>query len=81
VRHVNGDLPDSTSYSSRTAALFSATNQHSPTSPAKALRTLARAGFLSTEALDAKIEAFIACFNATMAKPFKWSYQGKPLAA
>ncbi|VFN03428.1 MAG: hypothetical protein BECKG1743D_GA0114223_104723 [Candidatus Kentron sp. G] len=23
--------------------------------------------------------AFIDYFNATMAKPFKWTYQGKPL--
>jgi hypothetical protein len=23
--------------------------------------------------------AFIAYFNRTMAKPFKWTYQGKPL--
>ncbi|VFM98344.1 MAG: hypothetical protein BECKG1743D_GA0114223_110403 [Candidatus Kentron sp. G] len=25
--------------------------------------------------------AFIDYFNATMAKPFKWTYQGKPLTA
>jgi len=24
---------------------------------------------------------FIAYYNRTMAKPFKWTYQGKPLAA
>ncbi|NCA72118.1 MAG: IS630 family transposase, partial [Sphingobacteriia bacterium] len=24
---------------------------------------------------------FIDVFNATMAKPFRWTYQGKPLAA
>jgi hypothetical protein len=31
--------------------------------------------------LEAKIEAFIDYFNKTMAKPFKWTYQGRPLAA
>ena len=31
--------------------------------------------------LKAKIEAFITYFNNTMAKPFKWTYQGKPLTA
>jgi len=25
--------------------------------------------------------AFIAYYNRTMAKPFKWTYQGKPLTA
>jgi hypothetical protein len=24
--------------------------------------------------------AFIAYFNATLAKPFKWTYKGRPLA-
>jgi len=31
--------------------------------------------------LHAKLMAFIDYFNATMAKPFKWTYQGKPLTA
>ena len=26
-------------------------------------------------------EAFIAYFNETMAKPFRWTFSGKPLAA
>jgi hypothetical protein len=30
--------------------------------------------------LKAAIEQFIAYFNATMAKPFRWTYTGKPLA-
>jgi hypothetical protein len=30
--------------------------------------------------LRTKIEQFIAYFNATMAKPFRWTYAGKPLA-
>ncbi len=42
-------------------------------------KLLRRGNFTSTEDLKAKIEAFIAYFNKTMAKPFKWTYQGKPL--
>ena len=30
---------------------------------------------------QAKVLAFIDYYNRTMAKPFKWTYQGKPLAA
>ncbi|TME99816.1 MAG: IS630 family transposase, partial [Chloroflexi bacterium] len=29
--------------------------------------------------LRTQVLAFIAYFNLTMAKPFKWTYQGKPL--
>jgi transposase len=36
--------------------------------------------FTSTENLKSKINAFIKYFNKTMAKPFRWTYQGKPLA-
>ena len=46
-----------------------------------ARKVIRRGNFLSTEDLKTKIEAFIAYFNTTMAKPFKWTYQGKPLAA
>ena len=46
-----------------------------------ARKILRRGNFASTEDLKAKIEAFIDYFNETMAKPFKWTYQGKPLAA
>lgn len=31
--------------------------------------------------LKERIEAFIAYFNETMAKPFRWTFTGKPLAA
>ncbi|MEM9216494.1 MAG: IS630 family transposase, partial [Cyanobacteria bacterium P01_F01_bin.150] len=31
--------------------------------------------------LKAKILAFVDYFNRTMAKPFKWTYKGKPLTA
>jgi hypothetical protein len=46
-----------------------------------ARKVIRRGNFTSTEDLKTKIEAFIAYFNNTMAKPFKWTYQGKPLAA
>jgi hypothetical protein len=40
-----------------------------------------RGSFTSVEDLEKKMSAFIDVFNATMAKPFCWTYQGKPLAA
>jgi len=46
-----------------------------------ARKVIRRGNFTSTEDLRTKIEAFIAYFNKTMAKPFKWTYQGKPLRA
>lgn len=46
-----------------------------------ARKLLRRASFTSKENLKARIEAFIAYFNATLAKPFKWTLTGKPLAA
>ncbi len=46
-----------------------------------ARKVIRRGNFAGIEDLKAKIEAFIAYFNETMAKPFKWTYQGKPLAA
>ena len=44
-------------------------------------RLLKRAGFKSTEELRDRILAFIDYFNRTMAKPFKWTYAGRPLKA
>jgi putative transposase len=44
-------------------------------------KLLRRGSFPSIEDLRAKVLAFIAYFNRTMAKPFKWTYQGKPLHA
>jgi transposase len=44
-------------------------------------KVIRRGSFASTEDLRAKIEGFIAYFNHTMAKPFRWTYRGKPLAA
>ncbi len=42
-------------------------------------KLLRRDSFASKTELKARIEDFIAYFNKTMAKPFKWTYQGKPL--
>ena len=47
----------------------------------EARKLLRRASFTSKEHLKARIEAFIAYFNRTLAKPFKWTMTGKPLAA
>ena len=44
-------------------------------------KLLKRASFTSLEDLRQRILAFINYFNETMAKPFKWTYKGKPLAA
>ena len=46
-----------------------------------ARKLLRRASFKSKEHLKTRIEAFIAYFNRTLAKPFKWTMTGKPLAA
>ena len=42
-------------------------------------KLLRRGNFTSPDDLRNKVLAFIAYFNRTMAKPFKWTYQGKPL--
>lgn len=42
-------------------------------------KLLKRASFTSVEDLQARVFAFVAYFNATMAKPFKWTYGQKPL--
>ena len=44
-------------------------------------KLLRRGNFTSTDDLQTKVLAFIAYFNRTMAKPFRWTYQGKPLHA
>jgi len=41
---------------------------------------LQRGKFASVADLKAKVLAFVEYFNRTLAKPFKWTYQGKPLA-
>ena len=44
-------------------------------------KLLKRGSFTSVADLQAKVLAFIDYYNRTMAKPFKWTYQGKPLCA
>ena len=46
-----------------------------------ARRVLKRGDFRSVDELSDKILAFIAYFNRVLAKPFRWTYTGKPLAA
>jgi hypothetical protein len=46
-----------------------------------ARKLLKRSNFDSVADLKAKVLAFIAYFNQTMAKPFKWTYQGRALTA
>jgi transposase len=42
-------------------------------------KLLRRGNFTSKEHLKQRIEAFIAYFNTTMAKPFRWTMKGRPL--
>ena len=44
-------------------------------------KVLRRGNFCSTDDLRQKVLAFIAYCNKTMAKPFKWTYEGKVLCA
>jgi transposase len=44
-------------------------------------KLLRRGSFTSKEHLQQRIESFIAYFNATTAKPFRWTMKGKPLLA
>jgi len=44
-------------------------------------KLLRRGSFPAVEDLKTKLLAFIDYYNRTMAKPFKWTYQGKPLVA
>ena len=44
-------------------------------------KLLKRGSFTSVADLQTKILAFIGYYNRTMAKPFKWTYQGKALVA
>ena len=46
-----------------------------------ARKLLKRGNFISVADLKAKVLAFIDYFNRTMAKPFRWTYQGKALVA
>lgn len=44
-------------------------------------RVLRRGNFTSVDELRQRLLAFISYFNRTLAKPFKWTYTGRPLAA
>jgi transposase len=44
-------------------------------------KLLRRGNFTSLDDLKAKVLAFIDYYNRTMAKPFRWTYTGKPLTA
>ena len=42
-------------------------------------KLLTRGSFTSVQDLETRVLAFIDYYNVTMAKPFKWTYQGKAL--
>jgi transposase len=42
-------------------------------------KLLKRSSFVSVELLKAKVLEFVDYYNRTVAKPFKWTYMGKPL--
>lgn len=42
-------------------------------------KLLRRGSFTSVADLQAQVLAFITYYNRTMARPFRWTYQGKPL--
>lgn len=44
-------------------------------------KLLRRSSFRSVADLTARVLAFIVYYNCTMAKPFKWTYAGKPLCS
>lgn len=44
-------------------------------------RLLKRGSFKAVEDLKQRILAFVEYFNQTLAKPFKWTYKGRPLQA
>ena len=46
-----------------------------------ARKVIRRGNFRSIDDLRSKLSTFIDAFNETMAKPFRWTYTGKPLAA
>ena len=46
-----------------------------------ARKVLRRGNVTSVEELEQRISDFVAFFNRTLAKPFRWTYEGKPLSA
>jgi hypothetical protein len=45
-----------------------------------ARKVIRRGNFRSLEDLSQKLATFIDTFNDTLAKPFRWTYTGEPLA-
>ena len=41
-------------------------------------KVIRRGNFLSVSDLEAKLREFLKYFNTTMARPFDWTYTGKP---
>lgn len=64
-------LPKHSSWLNQVEAILGITNR-------KALR---RASFTSVAELESRIVDFIDYFNQTMAKPFNWTYTGRPLTS
>jgi hypothetical protein len=48
-------------------------------SPSPGQPVIRRGSFTSVEDLRNKLLAFLEYFNAVFAKPFKWTYNGRPL--
>ncbi|MBX3250043.1 MAG: hypothetical protein KF901_22890, partial [Myxococcales bacterium] len=46
-----------------------------------ARRLLKRSSFISRDDLRQRVLAFIDYFNRVLAKPFRWTYTGRPLQA
>ena len=44
-------------------------------------KVIKRGNFTSVKELKRNVPTFIEYYNRTMAKPFKWTYQGKALTA
>ena len=44
-------------------------------------KVIRRGNFTSKDVLRERTDAFVDYFNTTTAKPFKWTFQGKPLEA
>jgi transposase len=44
-------------------------------------RVLKRSSFASLDQLRERVEQFIDYFNDVLAKPFRWTYTGRPLQA
>lgn len=64
-------LPKHTSWLNQIEIIFGIVNR----------RMLRRGNFTSIEDLEQKLRAFVSYFNKTFAKPFRWTYTGRPVKA